>query len=110
MAPEQAAADPKADHRVDLYAIGFVGYEMLLGSPPFFGRTPQAVLAAQLTEMPAPLAARRYDVRVALRQDAAQGNPRRSVTGESSCGMSDTSKLSPRRSEAANRLSTDHQR
>src|SRR5688572_28907869 len=66
MAPEQAAADPKADHRVDLYAIGIVGYEMLLGSPPFFGRNPQAVLAAQLTEMPAPLAARRYDVPVAL--------------------------------------------
>ena len=66
MAPEQAAADPKADHRVDLYAIGIVGYEMLLGSPPFFGRTPQAVLAAQLTEMPAPLAARRYDVPAAL--------------------------------------------
>ena len=66
MAPEQAAADPNADHRVDLYAMGLVAYEMLVGSPPFHGRTPQALLAAQLTELPPPLASRRYDVPVAL--------------------------------------------
>jgi serine/threonine-protein kinase len=66
MAPEQAAADPNADHRVDIYALGIVAYEMLVGSPPFHGRTPQALLAAQLTELPPPLAARRYDVPVAL--------------------------------------------
>ncbi len=66
MAPEQAAADPNADHRVDLYAMGIVGYEMLVGSPPFHGRSPQALLAAQLTELPPPLASRRYDVPVTL--------------------------------------------
>ncbi len=66
MAPEQAAADPDADHRVDLYALGIVAYEMLVGSPPFHGRTPQALLAAQLTELPPPLASRRYDIPVAL--------------------------------------------
>ena len=66
MAPEQAAADPNADHRVDIYAMGIVGYEMLVGSPPFHGRTPQALLAAQLTELPPPLASRRYDVPVPL--------------------------------------------
>jgi eukaryotic-like serine/threonine-protein kinase len=66
MAPEQAAADPNADGRVDFYALGIVAYEMLVGSPPFHGRTPQALLAAQLTELPPPLASRRYDVPVAL--------------------------------------------
>jgi TolB-like protein/tetratricopeptide (TPR) repeat protein len=66
MAPEQAAADPNTDHRADLYALGVVGYEMLVGAPPFFGRTPQALLAAQLTEMPKPISSRRYDVPPAL--------------------------------------------
>ena len=68
MAPEQAAADPNADHRVDIYAMGIVAYEMLVGSPPFHGRTPQALLAAQLTELPPPLSSRRYDVPVAFNE------------------------------------------
>jgi len=66
MAPEQAAGDPSTDHRADLYALGIVGYEMLVGTPPFHGRAPQQLLAAQLTEAPAPIASRRYDVPEAL--------------------------------------------
>lgn len=54
MAPEQAAADPAADQRVDLYAVGIVAYELLTGVTPFGGKAPQAILAAQLTEAPAP--------------------------------------------------------
>src|SRR5689334_15928470 len=66
MAPEQAAGDPNTDHRADLYALGIVGYEMLCGAPPFHGRAPQQLLAAQLTEAPAPISSRRYDVPEAL--------------------------------------------
>jgi serine/threonine protein kinase/tetratricopeptide (TPR) repeat protein len=66
MAPEQAAGDPAMDHRADLYALGIVGYEMLVGTPPFHGRAPQQLLAAQLTELPPPIASRRYDVPEAL--------------------------------------------
>jgi serine/threonine-protein kinase len=66
MAPEQAAGDPATDHRADLYALGIVGYEMLLGTPPFHGRSPQQLLAAQLTEAPSPINSRRYDVPDAL--------------------------------------------
>jgi serine/threonine-protein kinase len=62
MAPEQAMADPTADHRADLYAVGVVGYEMLAGQPPFTGRTPQQLIAAHATEMPVALEQRRTSV------------------------------------------------
>jgi serine/threonine-protein kinase len=68
MAPEQAAGDPSTDHRADLYALGIVGYEILVGAPPFHGRAPQQLLAAQLTEKPMPIGQRRYDVPEALAQ------------------------------------------
>jgi hypothetical protein len=66
MAPEQAAADPLTDHRADLYALGVVAYEMLTGEPPFVRPTPQAVLAAQVTEAPVPVTERRGTVPPAL--------------------------------------------
>jgi serine/threonine-protein kinase len=68
MAPEQAAADPNTDHRADIYALGIVAYEMLVGAPPFHGRSPQALLAAQLTELPRPISQRRYGVPATLEQ------------------------------------------
>jgi tetratricopeptide (TPR) repeat protein len=62
MAPEQGAADPTADHRVDLYALGVVAYEMLAGQPPFAGRTPQQLIAAHATEEAMPIERRRPTV------------------------------------------------
>ncbi|HET7040360.1 MAG TPA: tetratricopeptide repeat protein, partial [Gemmatimonadales bacterium] len=55
MAPEQAAGDPHLDHRADLYATGVLAYEMLTGRLPFGGTTPQAMLAAHVTEVPDPI-------------------------------------------------------
>ena len=52
MAPEQAAADPHLDHRVDIYALGVLAYELLTGRTPFSGRTPQETLAAHVMQTP----------------------------------------------------------
>lgn len=62
MAPEQALADPNVDHRADIYALGVVAYEMLTGRLPFDATTPQALLAAHVTQAPAPIAGRRADL------------------------------------------------
>ena len=56
MAPEQLAADPAADHRVDIYAVGLLAYELFTGESPFTGPSPAATMAAQLTRDPEPLA------------------------------------------------------
>jgi serine/threonine-protein kinase len=68
MAPEQAAADPHLDHRVDIYAIGVLGYELLTGRPPFTGRSPQEVLAAHVTQAPDPVERYRPGLSPALSQ------------------------------------------
>ena len=66
MAPEQAAADPATDHRADIYSFGIMAYEMLVGQVPFKSKTPQALLAAQLTATPPPIPTLRADVPAAL--------------------------------------------
>ena len=62
MAPEQVAADPRVDHRADIYAFGALAYEVLAGRPPFHSEEPQLVLAAHLTETPVPVTTHRADV------------------------------------------------
>jgi serine/threonine-protein kinase len=59
MSPEQAMGEREITARSDVYALGCVLYEMLLGEPPFTGPTAQAIVAKVMTEKPASLAARR---------------------------------------------------
>jgi tRNA A-37 threonylcarbamoyl transferase component Bud32/tetratricopeptide (TPR) repeat protein len=62
MAPEQAVGDPTTDQRADLYALGVVAYETLIGAPPFAGRPPRELLAAHALEQPVPVNQRRPSV------------------------------------------------
>jgi serine/threonine protein kinase len=49
MAPEQATSK-SIDHRVDIYALGIVFYEMITGRKPYVADTPLAVLFKQASE------------------------------------------------------------
>jgi len=59
MSPEQAMGERELTARSDIYALGAMTYEMLLGEPPFTGPTAQSIVAKVMTEKPAPMVARR---------------------------------------------------
>jgi len=52
MAPEQATGD-EIDHRVDIYALGIIMYQLVTGVPPFTGTKNQEIMLKQVNEMPA---------------------------------------------------------
>lgn len=66
MAPEQVVADPKIDHRADLYSAGAMAYEMLTGHQLFGDRSPQATMAAHAVEPPPSLDSERASIPPAL--------------------------------------------
>jgi serine/threonine-protein kinase len=54
MSPEQALGQREITARSDIYSLGAMTYEMLLGEPPFSGPTAQAIVAKVMTETPTP--------------------------------------------------------
>jgi Tol biopolymer transport system component len=62
MSPEQAMGEREITARSDVYALGCVTYEMLVGEPPFTGPTAQAIVAKVVTESPRPLLPKRHTI------------------------------------------------
>src|SRR5688500_394540 len=62
MSPEQAMGEREVTARSDIYALGAITYEMLVGEPPFTGPTVQAIVPKVLTEEPRPLLPKRHTI------------------------------------------------
>jgi serine/threonine protein kinase len=86
MAPEQLQKDP-FDARADIFSFGVMAYELLTGTKPFPGETPEEILRAELTGPPTNLREFNADIPPALEQivlkclkrDPAQRYPYMSV-------------------------------
>jgi Tol biopolymer transport system component len=62
MSPEQAMGEREITARSDVYALGCITYEMLVGEPPFNGPTAQAIIARVMTEEPRSLTLQRRSI------------------------------------------------
>jgi serine/threonine-protein kinase len=63
MSPEQATGQP-TDHRVDMYALGCILYEMLVGDVPFKGDNSTKTLTMHVFDAPEPPSKRRPDLQI----------------------------------------------
>jgi hypothetical protein len=62
MSPEQAMGEREITARSDVYALGCVTYEMLVGEPPFTGPTAQSIVAKVMTAEPVALTVQRKTI------------------------------------------------
>jgi serine/threonine-protein kinase len=62
MSPEQATGDQIVGPSADIYALGCVLYEMLVGEPPYLGNTAQAVLGKIIQGLPVSATAARRSI------------------------------------------------
>ena len=68
MSPEQVTGEEDVDGRTDVYSLGCVLYEMLIGEPPFRGVDTRSTMMKHVTDEPPPFEPRRTDIPVPVRE------------------------------------------
>jgi serine/threonine protein kinase len=66
MSPEQVRSAKDVDARADIWALGVILHELLVGAPPFHADTASALFAAIIADPPVPLRQRRPEAPLAL--------------------------------------------
>ena len=90
MSPEQATGDQTVGPATDTYALGCVLYEMLVGEPPYTGRTAQVILGKSIVREPVSATEHRPSVPASV--DAAIRNALEKLPADRFTGVQDFAK------------------
>jgi eukaryotic-like serine/threonine-protein kinase len=65
LSPEQGRGEP-VDARSDIYSVGCMLYELLVGAPPFTGDSPVSIVVQHVSDAPAPPSAANGEISAAI--------------------------------------------